>query len=281
MPAAGERWRFRGRPSSWSCSTGRSSTSRRAACYRHVARSPPAEPWAPGMMTPDPGRERGPSAAWRALAVGWLDEQPASAGIERTGEVQQPHLRPWATVLTAPTTRGPVWLKGALAQHRIRGRSLRAARPDPPGPCADADRGRSCAQLVLLPDGGPPARGPRQRQQPRRRARGDPAPVRATAARSRSRSRPAPGPRCQRHARRDHATAIRWKRSRPWVTIGRRGQRGDEEARERVAAMGEAFASWCQRLASLPGMPSVDHNDLHPVEHAHHQVGSTPRGALL
>ena len=71
------------------------------------------------MMTPDPGRERGPSAAWRALAVGWLDEQLASAGIERTGEVQQPHLRPWATVLTTPTTRGPVLLKvvGAASGH--------------------------------------------------------------------------------------------------------------------------------------------------------------------
>jgi hypothetical protein len=26
----------------------------------------------------------------------------------RTGEVEQPHLRPWATVLKAPTTRGLV-----------------------------------------------------------------------------------------------------------------------------------------------------------------------------
>lgn len=35
------------------------------------------------------------------------------AGIGRTDEVEQPHLRPWATVLKAPTTRGPVWLKAA------------------------------------------------------------------------------------------------------------------------------------------------------------------------
>lgn len=42
-----------------------------------------------------------------------MDEQLAGTGIERTGEVEQPRLRPWATLLTAPTTRGPVWLKAA------------------------------------------------------------------------------------------------------------------------------------------------------------------------
>ncbi len=53
------------------------------------------------------------STSWRDSAVSWLDEQLAAAGIERTGEVEQPHLRPWATVLKAPTTDGPVWLKAA------------------------------------------------------------------------------------------------------------------------------------------------------------------------
>ncbi|MGH9035273.1 MAG: aminoglycoside phosphotransferase family protein [Acidimicrobiia bacterium] len=48
---------------------------------------------------------------WRDGAVAWLDEQLRAAGIERTGDVEQPHLRPWATALRAPTTAGPVWLK--------------------------------------------------------------------------------------------------------------------------------------------------------------------------
>ena len=51
------------------------------------------------------------STPWRELATSWLDEQLASIGRRRTGAVEQPHLRPWATVLTAPTTDGPVWLK--------------------------------------------------------------------------------------------------------------------------------------------------------------------------
>jgi hypothetical protein len=53
------------------------------------------------------------SASWRELAVSWLDEQLAAAAIQRTGQVQQPHLRPWATALKAPTSHGPVWLKAA------------------------------------------------------------------------------------------------------------------------------------------------------------------------
>jgi hypothetical protein len=53
------------------------------------------------------------STQWRDDAVAWLDERLAAAGIERTGDVEQPHLRPWATVLRAPTSTGPVWLKAA------------------------------------------------------------------------------------------------------------------------------------------------------------------------
>src|SRR6476620_9051638 len=50
---------------------------------------------------------------WRAQAEVWLDEQLERSGIERTGAVEQPRVRPWATVLTAPTTRGVVWMKAA------------------------------------------------------------------------------------------------------------------------------------------------------------------------
>lgn len=48
---------------------------------------------------------------WRAAAVEWLDTQLAAAGLRRTGEVTQPRVRRWGTVLTAPTDDGRVWLK--------------------------------------------------------------------------------------------------------------------------------------------------------------------------
>jgi hypothetical protein len=57
------------------------------------------------------GSDTWASARWRRAATAWLDEQLDNQGIRRTGDVEQPHLRPWATVLSAPTTAGRVWLK--------------------------------------------------------------------------------------------------------------------------------------------------------------------------
>ena len=51
------------------------------------------------------------SDAWRERAVAWLDERLAANGIVRTGPVEQGSLRPWATLLSAPTSQGTVWLK--------------------------------------------------------------------------------------------------------------------------------------------------------------------------
>ena len=41
----------------------------------------------------------------------WADERLAAAGLARTGDVEQPRVRPWATVLRMPTSGGTVWLK--------------------------------------------------------------------------------------------------------------------------------------------------------------------------
>jgi Phosphotransferase enzyme family len=46
-----------------------------------------------------------------AEAVAWVDARLADLGRERTGEVEQPHVRSWATALRVPTASGPVWFK--------------------------------------------------------------------------------------------------------------------------------------------------------------------------
>ena len=56
------------------------------------------------------------SVEWRDGAVAWLDAQLAGRGIQRRGDVEQPHPRPWATVLRVPTTAGTVWLKATAPE---------------------------------------------------------------------------------------------------------------------------------------------------------------------
>ncbi len=69
---------------------------------------------------------------WVAGATAWIDEQ-----VERTDEIEQPHIRPWATVLRVPTTEGTLWFKAnvpALAHElpviEVLGARLPAAVPE-------------------------------------------------------------------------------------------------------------------------------------------------------
>ena len=204
------------------------------------------------------------SASWRALAVSWLDEQLAAAGIQRTGQVEQPHLRPWATALTAPTTHGPVWLKATgpatafevglyqLLQRVVPDRVLRPI-------AADTTRG-----WIVLPDGGPPlgdrltgadlvaavqAALPQYGQLQRDLAphAGELLALGVTDMRAASMPR-----------RFDEALQA------VGLSVQGGGSAADQAMLQQVAAMRATFASWCAELADAPGSPSLDHNDLHP-----------------
>ena len=61
-------------------------------------------------------------------ATAWVDERLAEAGFERTGEIEQRSLRPWATVLRALSLAGPVWLKATGPQARFEVRLYRLLR---------------------------------------------------------------------------------------------------------------------------------------------------------
>ncbi|WP_228771596.1 aminoglycoside phosphotransferase family protein [Actinokineospora iranica] len=184
------------------------------------------------------------SPAWRGKAVSWLDRRLAEAGIARTGPVAQPRTRPWSTVLTAPTSAGPVWFKATrpetgfeVALYAV----LRDLAPDRvlPPIAADADRG-----WLLLPDGGPaladnaalieflPLYGRLQR---------DLAPhVGRLLAAGVADMRPAVLP-----TRFAEAVAL----------VG--------DVPDRVAAMADTVAKWCARLAASPVPASIDHQDPH------------------
>ncbi|HEX6149873.1 aminoglycoside phosphotransferase family protein [Nocardioides sp.] len=53
---------------------------------------------------------------WRSAdlvdrAHAWIDDRLAELGIERTGEVAQPHVEEWSTVMRVPTADDTVWFK--------------------------------------------------------------------------------------------------------------------------------------------------------------------------
>ena len=55
--------------------------------------------------------QRWRDAAFVADAHAWIDEQLRGLGRTRTGEVEQPHVTDWSTVMRVPTDAGTVWFK--------------------------------------------------------------------------------------------------------------------------------------------------------------------------
>ena len=65
---------------------------------------------------------------WLAEATAWI-----RAHAEVTGEIEQPHVRPWSTVMRVPTARGVLWFKACipvLAHEPALLEALAARRPD-------------------------------------------------------------------------------------------------------------------------------------------------------
>ncbi|KAA1425733.1 phosphotransferase [Nocardioides antri] len=87
-------------------------------------------------------------------ARSWIDEQLAGLGLAVTGEVEQPHVTRWSTVLKVPTATGPVWFKAndGSMRHEAGVTALLSARHPasvPPLLAADIERG-----WMLMADAG-------------------------------------------------------------------------------------------------------------------------------
>lgn len=91
---------------------------------------------------------------WLATACAWTEAQLARLGRRRTGDVEQPHVRPWSTVMRIPTDAGDVWFKANddTLRHEERVAALVSARaPElvPPLLASDPDNG-----WMLMTDAG-------------------------------------------------------------------------------------------------------------------------------
>lgn len=204
------------------------------------------------------------SAAWRERAVGWLDEQLIEAAIERTGPVGQPRVRPWSTVLTAPTTAGPVWLKAAAPRTAFEVglyQLLHRITPDRVLAPLATDPARG---WILLPDGGP-ALGERLDG-----AALVDAMVTVLPQYARMQRELAPhaaemlglGVDDMRPAR----LPERFEQALTAVDgyLTRHGTAADKDTLRQLVARRATVAAYCTRLAGSPGTASIDHNDLHP-----------------
>lgn len=56
-------------------------------------------------------QDRWTEAGFVGRAHAWIDERLADLGRVRTGEVEQPHVTAWSTVMRVPTDGGTVWFK--------------------------------------------------------------------------------------------------------------------------------------------------------------------------
>jgi len=203
------------------------------------------------------------SEAWRGEAVAWLDERLAEVGLTRTAEAEQPHLRPWATALRAPTTGGVVWMKAAgpatafeVGLYEL----LHRVAPDHVLRPIATDTGRG---WMILEDGGSTAEGlegaelveamaaafERYGQLQRLVAphSDELVPLGATDM------RPAVLP-----ERFEQALSV----VGAWAE--REGGPAEAGELERLHVLRPQVRAWCEELAAAPGGASIDHNDLHP-----------------
>lgn len=83
---------------------------------------------------------------WIAEAQAWIEQAVRAADSRLTGPVEQPHIRPWSTVMRAPTGDGVYFFKAAiplLAGEPALTQALAARSPDvmPEIIAADTERG--------------------------------------------------------------------------------------------------------------------------------------------
>jgi hypothetical protein len=91
---------------------------------------------------------------WLESVLEWIRSQLERLGLEPAGEIEQPHVRPWSTVLRVPTDGGDVWFKANMPTQAFEVavvETLAARRPDLVPRLLATDRKRG---WMLQGDGG-------------------------------------------------------------------------------------------------------------------------------
>src|SRR5262245_11346402 len=70
---------------------------------------------------------------WIEQAGTWVRTELGRQGLVESGPIQQPHVRPWSTVLRVPTSTGILYFKATapmLAHEPVLTQTLASWRPD-------------------------------------------------------------------------------------------------------------------------------------------------------
>jgi hypothetical protein len=93
-------------------------------------------------------------ASWRATANAWIDGELERVGLRHVGVREQPHVRPWSTVLRVPTSDGDLYFK-AVWPPQVHEVGLTAALASwLPGFVPDVIAARPSTAWILLRDAG-------------------------------------------------------------------------------------------------------------------------------
>jgi Phosphotransferase enzyme family len=199
-----------------------------------------------------------------AAALTWFDDRLTALGVQRLAEPELAKERPWATVFSARTDGGLVWLKlsGAGTRFEVGLYELmhRIAPEHVLEPLAlDVERA-----WIILPDGGPLLAD----QTDEARLPGQLAEVfpqyaeLQLAVAGHSQELLTAGVTDMR------ATVMPQRFEEALEFVGpyleRRGTADERAAYGRLLELRGSVADWCRRLGEAPGAATLDHNDLHP-----------------
>jgi hypothetical protein len=189
---------------------------------------------------------------WVADTRSWIETTLRRIGMPLTGPIEQPRVRPWATVLHAPTRQGKVWCKGMVepvAHEPVAVSIMSRIAPArlPRLLASDADR-----RLMLTADGGMRLRDLEdERRDPRRWL----AMLRTYARLQRD----------VEHAA-DELAGAGVPDRRLALLPGLVSDLVDELKPEGVDGLPERVAAACAELAALRIPETIEHSDLHDAQ---------------
>jgi hypothetical protein len=91
---------------------------------------------------------------WLSEASGWIRARLADEGLKLVGEIEQPHVRWWSTVMRAPTTAGDLWFKANAPPHAFEASLLEILEGVRPGCVPELVASDPARGWLLMRDGG-------------------------------------------------------------------------------------------------------------------------------